>query len=75
MRGGPRIKPVVVASINDEMMARCIDVLRVGDVFAWVECRRDPEDNHGWRRLSPPHGGFDSAGDALDDARARVGWM
>jgi len=72
---GLRVKPVLVASINHETAARCVDVLRMGEVFGWVECRRDPEDASGWRRLMPPQGGYDSATAALEAAATSVGWM
>lgn len=69
------MKPVVVRSINDDTGQRCVDVLRDGDAFGFVECRRDPEDAHGWRRLGPLRAGFDSHEAALKAARADIGWL
>jgi hypothetical protein len=50
-------KPVVVASLEDDTGDRCVDIIRHGDgQYTFHECRRDPEDNHGWRRLSEAEG-------------------
>ena len=54
------MRPVVLASLEDPGGDRCIDLLRTGAGFAWVECRRDPEDPHGWRHLHPPRDGYAS---------------
>ncbi len=69
------MKPVVIRSINDAEAQRCVDIVQTGALFSWVECRRDPEDAHGWRRLTPPFGAFESLQDALADARAQIGWL
>lgn len=69
------MKPVVVISVNDETETWCVDVRQDDNGFSWVECRRDPEDNHGWRVISGPAGGFDTVGAAWNDARASVGWV
>ncbi len=70
------MKPLVVRSIEDESGQRCVDLRRHGDgLFSWVECRRDPEDGHGWRVLGPGAGGFSGEAEALADARACVAWM
>jgi len=69
------MKPVVVQSLNDEGGDRCVDILRLAAGFAWVECRRDPEDGHGWRSLPPRRDGFVTEHAALRDARATVGWL
>jgi hypothetical protein len=69
------VKPVVLRSVEEPGGARCVDVLRDGSGFGWVECRRDPEDGHGWRRVGEVAGGFASETAALADARASVGWM
>jgi len=69
------VKPVVVRSINDPGAQRCVDILRAGGLFGWVECRRDPEDAHGWRPLAPPTMGFDTSAAALSAAKAATGWM
>lgn len=50
-------KPVVVASLEDDTGDRCVDIIRHPDgQHTFVECRRDPEDSHGWRRLSEAEG-------------------
>ncbi|MCF2870026.1 hypothetical protein L0664_03005 [Octadecabacter sp. G9-8] len=50
-------KPLVVASLEDDTGDRCVDILKhADDHFTYVECRRDPEDNHGWRRLNEAEG-------------------
>ena len=69
------MKPVVWRSINDAEAQRCVDVLKTGDRFSWVECRRDPEDAHGWRWLGVPQGAFATEDDALNDAKSAVGWL
>lgn len=53
----PAAKPKVVASLEDDTGDRCVDVIAHPDgQFSYAECRRDPEDNHGWRRLSQGEG-------------------
>ncbi|MDB2408085.1 hypothetical protein N9W17_06195 [Jannaschia sp.] len=69
------MKPVVVASLEDAGGDRCVDLIQGAEGWAWVECRRDPEDAHGWRRLHPPRGGFTDRAAALTDAVAYVGWL
>ncbi|WP_296418428.1 hypothetical protein [Pseudooctadecabacter sp.] len=50
-------KPLVVASLEDDTGDRCVDIIQRGDAdFTYAECRRDPEDSHGWRRLSAADG-------------------
>lgn len=50
-------KPVVVASLEDDTGDRCVDIIRHPEGhFTYAECRRDPEDSHGWRRLSEADG-------------------
>lgn len=66
---------LVLASLEDESGDRCVDLLRQGADFGWVECRRDPEDAHGWRHLHPPRMGFDDAATARADAVAAIGWF
>jgi hypothetical protein len=45
------LKPVVIRSIQDATGNRCVDIIHDPDGhFAFVECRSDPEDAHGWRR-------------------------
>ncbi|MEL6519946.1 MAG: hypothetical protein AAFQ66_03225 [Pseudomonadota bacterium] len=68
-------KPVVVASLNDTTGQRCVDIRRLPNgAFDWLECRRDPEDPHGWRVLSE-HGPFPSEADARSAAQTSVGWL
>lgn len=71
------MKPVVLASIEDETGDRCVDILRLDSgQFAYRECRRDPEDAHGWRYLSEAAPTvFESEAAAREAARAQVGWM
>ena len=69
------MKPVVIRSINDQSGQRCVDLIQEATGVFWSECRRDPEDAHGWRRLDAPHGPFADAARALDAARAAVGWL
>lgn len=70
------MKPLVLRSIEDASGQRCIDVRREADgLFSWAECRRDPEDGHGWRFLGFGVEGFVSEAEALADAKNSVGWM
>ncbi|MEJ6501643.1 MAG: hypothetical protein QNL16_05425 [Rhodobacterales bacterium] len=68
-------KPLVVQSINDASGDRCVDILDTGHGFSFVECRRDAEDNHGWRPLAPARGLFASAVEARLKATEAVAWM
>jgi len=71
------VKPIVVQSIEDVTGDRCVDIMRLANgQFAFRECRRDPEDSHGWRYLSevPPQG-FRSQAAARKAAALKVGWM
>lgn len=70
-------KPLVLASIEDDSGDRCVDILRLPDGrFAYRECRRDPEDSHGWRYLSGAAPiAFDSESAAREAAEAEIGWM
>lgn len=71
------MKPRVIVSLEDPTGDRCVDILRYGEArFAFRECRRDPEDNHGWRHLSqgqPPF--YPSYEQAFKAARKTVGWL
>ena len=69
------MKALVLASLEDASGDRCVDLLRDGNAFGWVECRRDPEDAHGWRRLHPPAMGYGDRAAAECAARATVGWL
>ena len=71
------MKPLVLASLEDDTGDRCVDIIRLADgQFAYRECRRDPEDGHGWRYLSsaPPEQ-FDTEAAARDAAQDAIGWM
>jgi len=69
-------KPLVIVSLEDERGARCVDIRRQPDgTFDWAECRRDPEDGHGWRFTGYTVRGFDSAEAAEADARANFKWL
>ncbi len=68
-------EPVVLRSIEDGSGARCVDILWADARFFRVECRRDPEDSHGWRHVSARSGAFATQEAAVDAARAVVGWM
>jgi len=71
------MRPVVALSVeNAASQDRCVDILRLDDnEFAYVECRRDPEDSHGWRRLGTPVAGFPTLNAAFGAARQAVGWI
>lgn len=70
------MKPLVLRSIEDGSGQRCVDLRREADgSFAWAECRRDPEDGHGWRFLGLGAGGFPGEAEALADAMASVAWL
>lgn len=64
-------------SIEDASGDRCVDIIRLADGrFTFRECRRDPEDSHGWRYLSEaPSQTFDSDDAALKAVALDVGWM
>lgn len=70
-------KPLVLASIEDATGDRCVDIIRLIDgQFAYRECRRDPEDPHGWRYLSDAApSAFDTKAAARKAAGQAVGWM
>jgi hypothetical protein len=73
-RGAGR-RDVVMRSIEDVSGQRCVDLICGADGWAFVECRRDPEDGHGWRRVGVPAGAFSDAEMALDAARGAVAWL
>ncbi|SLN46345.1 hypothetical protein [Roseisalinus antarcticus] len=69
-------KPVVVASPESADGTRCVDIYRWPDgSFGFRECRRDPEDGHGWRPLGAGRDGFASQAAALRAARESAGWL
>lgn len=70
------MKPLVVASLEDATGDRCVDILDFRNgMFGFVECRRDPEDGFGWRRLGAMTTGFASEEDAHADACDAVKWL
>ena len=71
------MKPVVRASIEDDSGDRCVDIIRFGPAqFGFRECRRDPEDGHGWRYLSAIAPELFYTEDAARQAATEgVGWM
>ena len=70
------MKPVVMTSLEDASGDRCVDLRRLPDgSFDWVECRRDPEDSHGWRPLGAPVAGFADEHAARAAATDATGWL
>ena len=65
----------VVASLEDATGDRCVDILAIETGFGFSECRRNPEDPHGWRRLYGITDGFKTEQAARDAAREQVGWL
>lgn len=70
-------KPLVVASLEDDTGDRCVDILQHPEGhFTYAECRRDPEDSHGWRRLSAAEGpAFKTQFAAYSAALKAVPWL
>ena len=69
-------RDVVLRSLEDQGGDRCVDLVALAaGGFAWVECRRDPEDPFGWRRIGVPVSGFPSEDAALRAAVEAVGWL
>lgn len=69
------MRGVVEASLEDATGGRCVDIVRTGADWAWVACRRDSEDAHGWRGLHPPRAGFADRAGAQADASGTVEWL
>ena len=70
------MKPLVLASLESADGTRCVDLMDLRDnTFGWVECRRDPEDAHGWRHVGAIRRGFGTAAQAEAAARDAVGWL
>ena len=66
----------VLSSHEDETGQRCVDILELASAnFGYSECRRDPEDPHGWRRLGPITDGFRSEAEARTAAVIVVNWL
>ena len=70
-------KPLVVASLEDDTGDRCVDIIKHPDGhYTYSECRRDPEDSHGWRRLTEAEGErFSTEFAAYNAALRDVGWL
>jgi hypothetical protein len=66
---------VVVASFEDTAGIRCIDIVRFGASWSWAECRRDPEDGHGWRPTGTKAEGFSSQRAATEGAARDFTWV
>ncbi|GHE06158.1 hypothetical protein U879_06580 [Defluviimonas sp. 20V17] len=67
------MKPVVAHSVEAPDGLRCVDILQgSAGGFAHVECRLDPGDGHGWRRLGAPSRGAGGAAEVLDAARRDI---
>ncbi|WP_127558054.1 hypothetical protein [Nioella ostreopsis] len=67
---------VVTRSINDQTGLRCLDLVQTdAGSHIWLECRRDPEDSHGWRVVFYAAKEFASVAEAWSDARERVAWL
>lgn len=68
---------VVIASLEDVTGDRCVDILcKDRALWSFVECRRDPEDAHGWRRLTiPAEPWLPDRAAAEAAARAAVDWL
>tara|TARA_A100001391_G_scaffold42748_1_gene24840 strand:- start:538 stop:786 length:249 start_codon:yes stop_codon:yes gene_type:complete len=71
------VKPVVRRSINDESGQRCVDLVQSGDAaWHWQECRRDPEDAHGWRIVTRvPDASYGSLEEAARAAQDAIAWL
>ncbi len=65
----------VLESIEDAAGDRCVDILALDTGYGYSECRRDPEDPHGWRRVSGITDGFPSERAARNAAQANIGWL
>ncbi|UWQ20063.1 hypothetical protein [Jannaschia sp. W003] len=65
----------VLRSLESADGTRCVDLVAAEGGVAWVECRRDPEDGHGWRRIGVPSGAFADEDAARRDAAATTGWL
>jgi hypothetical protein len=70
------VSRVVTRSINDQTGLRCLDLVQIGpERHIWLECRRDPEDSHGWRVVFYAADEFASECEVLRDARRSVAWL
>jgi hypothetical protein len=67
----------VVASLHNDDVDRCVDVIRHPDgSFGLKEFRRDPEDGGGWTLVSHnPRAVFATQQQAVAAARASVAWL
>ncbi len=70
------MKPLVLASLEDDTGERCVDILRLSEAeYGYSECRKDPEDPHGWRRIHGIAGGFLDESTARAAAHEAVKWL
>ena len=70
-------KPSVVASLHNDDVSRCVDIVRRPDgTFGFKEFRRDPEDRGGWTMVwDNPRGIYATEAEAEAAARAAVAWL
>lgn len=70
-------KPSVVASLHNDDVSRCVDIVRRADgTFGFKEFRRDPEDGGGWTLVwDNPRGIYATGPEAEAAARAGVAWL
>jgi len=68
---------VVMRSLEDADGLRCVDIVTDGVTWTWhwCECRRDPEDGHGWRHTGARGAGFETQDAACADAAACFDWI
>jgi hypothetical protein len=64
-----------MGSVEDVDGLRCVDLVTDGATWLWRECRRDPEDSHGWRPTGAAGEGFATQAAARADAARRFDWM
>ncbi len=67
----------VVASLHNDALDRCVDVVRRPDgTFGFKEFRRDPEDGGGWTLVwDNPGGIYATEAEATAAAKAGLAWL
>ncbi len=66
----------VIRSLEDPSGFRCLDLVRLpGGAVGFAECRRDPEDGHGWRPVGGVSGRYAGEAEALAAACQAVPWL